>query len=469
MFSFLNRKSKEQNVLMEAHSRSPYKDMPFEQFLQEAESLAKGKIGLIDFDEAFYISVNKDVASAVAAGKFLCGYIHFCLFGQFENRPWSTQHIMRTFGKNPHTPQGLMEPVNSRPLPSYGPNLSELPHETTPFLLIFVPHLHDNLFFAGYSGFFRDLSAIYQDFSRIVVVVTFPGFNPELVTQLCNRIEVVAFDDIQHFTTQPDLIFCFDCETFYIARDVFHNLDRTIYYCQDFEAGFHSFGSVFARAEGAVALSRNIVLSTSLLKIFLEQRGLLSADRVFVTTPAIEILDVAREKTKRLFFYFRPERFNTRNMPELIMGAVEAFCQKHRGYEIFLVGSVETSYSRNINGTNVTVINKLPKDQYIKLLTSCDVVCALIYSAHPGVIAFQSAASGIPTVTNIFDNRNAAYLKAISNNLVAFDPVRESLLERVEEALSLPKGEKSFNRTLYGGTESRTFGEFVEYVMLQNQ
>nr|WP_038892271.1 glycosyltransferase [Yersinia enterocolitica] len=96
-------------------------------------------------------------------------------------------------------------------------------------------------------------------------------------------------------------------------------------------------------------------------------------------------------------------------MPEVILTTVEQFCKKHSGYEIFLVGTVDTSYSIKIQNTDVTVLSKLPKKEYIDLLASCDVVIALIYSAHPGVIAFQAAASGIPTVTNEFDNRKKDY------------------------------------------------------------
>ncbi|WP_342230520.1 glycosyltransferase, partial [Yersinia enterocolitica] len=161
-----------------------------------------------------------------------------------------------------------------------------------------------------------------------------------------------------------------------------------------------------------------------------------------------------------IFFYFRPEKFNSRNMPEVILTTVEQFCKKHSGYEIFLVGTVDTSYSIKIHNTDVTVLSKLPKKEYIDLLASCDVVIALIYSAHPGVIAFQAAASGIPTVTNEFDNRKKDYFLKISNNLIPYNPVVDSLLEKIEEALSLSKGDTRFDYAAYAGLSRTTFEEF---------
>ena len=89
----------------------------------------------------------------------------------------------------------------------------------------------------------------------------------------------------------------------------------------------------------------------------------------------------------------------------------------------------------------------------------------MIYSAHPGVIAFQAAASGIPTVTNVFENRNALLLRQISQNIVPYDPVRENLLELIEEALNMPKGKKSFNETLYAGPKAQSLDDFVETVL----
>lgn len=448
-----------------AHAKSAYRDMPLDVFRQELRRLAASNDGAIDFDEYFYLSANADVKLAVQAGDYLCGYIHYCLFGQTEPRLWSTRRISREFGVQPQAGQGLFEPTNSRLLATYSPDLSALPLAVHPTLLVLLPNLQEDLFFAGYSGFFADLKSIFPMFANVMVVVVSSEFQPELAQSFDPRIEVLHLSKLGTLTEKPSIIFNFDVATFHIAREIFNDLDRTIYYCQDFEAGFFPFGTYFVRAEQAVAHSRNIVLSTGLLRSFLARRDLLCGTNVYVTAPFIKAIHVESTRSKRLFFYFRPERFNARNMPELVMATVEAFCHKYIGYEIFLCGAVKTSYSIRVNGTDVTVLSKLPKEQYEALLASCDVVVAMIYSAHPGVIAFQAAASGIPTVTNTFETRDATVLRAISDNIVPFDPVRDDLLNKLEDALQMPKGRPSFHAEFYEGRSPESFLQYVTDVM----
>lgn len=466
MFNRRNKKERAiESQISSVHAESAYRNMPLDVFGQEVRKLAADNDGAIDFDDRFYLNANPDVKRAVQAGDYLCGYVHYCLHGQHEPRLWSTRHLMREFGVPPQVGQGLFEPVNFHAPVTYGPDLSALRLAAKPTLLVLLPNLQHDLFFAGYSGFFADMKSVFPLFARILVVVVSPEFEPELARSFDQRIEVLHLSKLCELTEKPSVIFHYDAETFYIARDIFNALDRTIYYCQDFEAGFHPFGTYYVRAEQAVANSQNIVLSTGLLRDFLARRDFLSGANIHVTSPSIKAVKVEPIKKKRLFFYFRPERFNTRNMPELVMAAVEAFCRKYIGYEIFLCGAVKTSYSIRLNGTDISVLSKLSKEKYEALLASCDAVVALIYSAHPGVIAFQAAASGIPTVTNTFETRDASVLRQISKNIVPFDPLRNDLLDKLEVAIQMPKGQPSFNAEFYEGRTSESFSQYVTGVM----
>ena len=219
----------------------------------------------------------------------------------------------------------------------------------------------------------------------------------------------------------PDLVVAFNSQLFIRATRILNDLNKIIYYCQDFESGFFPYGDEYIQAEKAIARSHNVIISTDLLKRFLADRQLLSQQRIFTTSPKIKPFDVPPQKTKRLFFYFRPEFFHRRNLPQTLMEAVVNFCQSHRGYEIYMIGTVDTRYSYKINGTSVYILNKLPTADYIQLISRLMWLYLMIYSAHPGVIAFQAAASGIPTVTNVFENRNARLLKQLSENIVPYD------------------------------------------------
>ncbi|MBA4142213.1 MAG: hypothetical protein H0X43_04220 [Nitrosospira sp.] len=447
------------------YEQSDYTHMDFSQFQHELALYIEKKESLIDFDDNFYLSANRDVANDVATGTFSCGFAHYCLIGQYEGRLWSNYQLKRRFSMAPNFPDGFNAPIHIRPLPRSNIDLTRLPQSHEPFLLIFFSHLQDDLFFAGYTEFFRDFGPIFNKFSKIVLSVENEKYNPRLATSHSNRIEVIQQRELGELKARPDLILAFNSQLFARAIQIHDNPNRTIYYCQDFEAGFFPYGAEYVEAEKAIACADNIIVSTDLLRRFMVDKQLLSHQRIFTTSPKIEPFDVSSEKTKRLFFYFRPESFHLRNLPETLIQVVREFCEKNSGYEIFLVGSVDTRYSYEINGTPVYVISKLPKKEYIQLISSCDAVVSMIYSAHPGVIAFQAAASGIPTVTNVFENRNATLLRQISENIVPYDPVRENLLERVEEALTMPKGKKSFNKTLYSGSEIQSLNDFVDTVL----
>ncbi|WP_020564245.1 rhamnosyltransferase WsaF family glycosyltransferase [Methylosarcina fibrata] len=461
--------TQKENLYREAYEKSDYNTtLDLTRFIEEVERLVENKASLIEFDEKFYLQANPDVAQLMKQGTLPNGYVHYCLCGQFEKRVWSNYEIMRRFGQAPRLSKGFTRPANLRPAPIYKPDLSALPRSKDPFLLIFFSHLQEDLFFAGYTEFFRDFKPIIDSFDRVVLSVECDTFNPELAARFSDRIEVIHESKLNTLECRPTVIVSFNSELFLKARDIFQDLDRTIYYCQDYEAGFGPLGTGYVRSEQAVASSRNIIVSTSLLYRFLKDKRLLTdSQHIWITTPKIEPVSVRPEKTRRLFFYFRPESFQSRNLPEILMGAAEQFCDKYTGYEIYMMGTIDTCYSYRINGNSIFVNSKVAKEEYVGLLSSCDLVVSMIYSAHPGVIAFQAAASGIPTVTNIFENRDAELLRSISGNLVPYDPVRENLLDRIELALTLPKGQPSFNGNLYGPADSTTISRYVE-AMVKN-
>lgn len=448
------------------HAKSDLRTMAFSQFCDELEKHISKQESKIDFDENFYLSANQDVAAEVAKGGVSCGYVHYCLAGQYEGRMHSDRQLKHRLSINLSYPSGFLAPVDYPPLRSRI-SLTQLPQSPRPFLLILFSHLQEDLFFAGYSEFFKDHSSVFDRFDRVVIAVENAEFDRKLALRYLSRIEVMHSSEIGALKYKPDIIIGFNahltCAAYQMLPD---NPERVVYYCQDFESGFFSYGADYIIGEKAISGSRNLIVSTELLRKFLVNRGLVNdAQQVFVTNPKIEVLDVQKIKTNRLFFYYRPESFHKRNLPEALMAAVREFCFKYSDYEIYMVGSVATSYSFKINGTQVFVISKLPKKDYVELISSCDVVVAMIYSAHPGVIAFQAAASGIPTVTNVFENRDASLLKSISKNIVPYDPVRDSLLVAIEQALAMPKGQPSFDEALYSGNQQGSLVDFYDNIL----
>jgi glycosyltransferase involved in cell wall biosynthesis len=443
-----------------AHSRSALKELPFGRFEQEVHTFIGGGKGLIDFDDAFYLAANQDVARQVKSGSIACGYIHFCLWGQFENRPFSDNALKRRFGLSPSYPTGFLAPIPQQPRQE-NINLSELPISEGLSILILFSHLQEDLFFAGYTEFFKDYADIFDAASEITIAVQQQSYDANLVKKYSKNIKVIGFDGFKQLKHKPDLLIAFSAHLTATAIGMLpSDPEKIVYYCQEFESGFFPFGDDYISAQRAIYDVKNIIISTGLLEKFLADKALLHTQKRFITRPRIETLMVDATKTKRLFFYYRPESFHARNLPVSIMAAVEAFCTRNTGFELFLVGSVGTSYSFERNANQIFVIQKLPKEDYVALIASCDVVVSFIYAAHPGVVAFQAAASGIPTITNIFENRDFNTLKSISKNFLPIDPVRDSLLDAIMQALQMPKGQSDFNDALYAGSNSESFFDF---------
>jgi hypothetical protein len=462
LYSTINKIINPLTHYRKVYINSPYSNLNFEEFVKQMELHIAGKDSSIDFDEGFYLSANKDLAKLISTGLLDSGFSHYCLSGKNENRLWSNHLIKRKYQLDPKYPEGFYAPTNIKPKQFYKPLAGNLVKSKEPFLLIMFAHLQSDLFYAGYTAFFKDFLPVFDQFEKIIISVESDFYEAKLAKRFNPKIEVINQSQLYNLKTIPDVILCFSNQLFTKAFKLFKESKKIVYYCQEYEAGFFPFGSEFIEAEKAIANSENIIISTVLLRNFLEKKNLLNDKQIFVTTPRIEPVSIKSGNWKKLFFYFRPEFFHARNIPEILWEAVHEFCQKHRGYEIYMVGSIETRFSFEINGNPIFVLNKLPTDQYNELIATCDVVIAMIYSAHPGVIAFQTAASGIPTVTNIFDNRDAATLKKISENIVPFDPLNDQLMDKIELALSMPKGRKSFDQELYSGKKGDlTLSEFI--------
>ncbi|SNY94424.1 Glycosyltransferase involved in cell wall bisynthesis [Cohaesibacter sp. ES.047] len=464
MFATRKQRQRRHEQLAQAHCLSPMFDRPLVEFKNEIDRLKSGTNRIINFDEDFYCNAYPDIKKAVERGEFECGYMHYLLFGQHEVRVTSTIDFRKRFGIAPSYPStsSLFYPINAHAPRHYETNLMRLPQPDKRELTIFIPYLDASLFYAGYSIFFKDIAKIFGDFEKINVLVLESARNPELLTEFGSQLNILHYREALKITHAPTMAICFDTETFFMALEMLGgDASKIVYYCQDYEAGFFPFGTQYIRCEKALLKSENIIISTPFLRDFLERQGLLNAKRIYVKSPEISPFPVKMEKSKKIFCYFRPEFFNSRNLPEIILEAINAFSARHNGYEFYLVGTVEVSYSFEANGSKVYVLNKLPKDEYINLIGSCDAVVSMIYSAHPGVIAWQSAASGIPTVTNCFLQRDKDTIEKISKNIVVYDPYRDELADKMELALQMDKGDADFNREFYENKEPKDIRSFL--------
>ena len=152
--------------------------------------------------------------------------------------------------------------------------------------------------------------------------------------------------------------------------------------------------------------------------------------------------------------------------------AAETFAEKHagEGWDLYLVGTLGMQLSREVAGNVIWILPKLARHEFEPLAARSRAAVALIAAPHPGVLAYQFAASGIPTVTNVYGNRTASVLHEISQNLVPYDPSREDLVDALERAVRAPHGVPDFHGALYDGRDldleeprvrAGSFGAFV--------
>jgi hypothetical protein len=231
-----------------------------------------------------------------------------------------------------------------------------------------------------------------------------------------------------------------------------------LHYCLESDEVFHLPGPLQLRCQRSIYKSRHLVIHSGLLARYLESRGYLHPEVLLHLAPAnIKYISGIQPNNadRTLFFYFRPEQHNLRNMAAEVWAAAETFAKRHagEGWTMYLMGTVGTNLSKVVAGNDLIVLSKLPMATYQAIISRARAAVALIQAPHPGVIAFQAAASGIPTVTNTYINRSAEDLKQISKNIIPWEPLTQELVDALEEAVQAPHGIPDLDPTIYQGLD----------------
>ncbi len=379
-----------------------------------------------DFDENFYLNLYPDV-KAHKRRFGVSGYRHWLKYGKAEGRLHSRKKLTHS-EMPPSIGQGIFYPsalVSQNFRSRYKPSKLEKRPDT---LLIFLPDLKKDLIFAGYESFFKDIASIRDGFDETFFVVFNTEFDALALPDFLQGT-VVSLSEYEKNPFKPKLVVTFDARTNLYAIENLGLRDISVYYCQDLEAGFHPFGSIHLWSLRSVVKSKYLVVSTKDLNDDLVHRGLIEDQAVCIVDPAITTIVPHREPSKLVFCYFRPEFFNSRNLAEHIWVTIQDFCAIRTGWTFLLVGTQGTNFEMQVNGNLISVVSKLPKSTYLSYLEKSFLTISFIFSSHPGVFAYQSAYSGIKTITNTFGPRTKEVLQARSKNLVGVDLVRDDLLQ----------------------------------------
>jgi hypothetical protein len=223
-------------------------------------------------------------------------------------------------------------------------------------------------------------------------------------------------------------------------------VDRFLYLIQEYEPFIFPMGSAAALARASYDLPHAALFSTELLRdwfaanaigVFADgrehgERRSVTFDNAITPVGPVDADDLRREGPRRMLFYARPEVHAARNLFEVGMMALDVAIASggFSGWELAGVGTVELgggALELPRSGATLRLIPRGPQADYGRMLSSFDAGLALMYTPHPGLVALEMAAAGMPTVTNTFENKDAAALERISSNLIASDPTVEGV------------------------------------------
>ena len=221
--------------------------------------------------------------------------------------------------------------------------------------------------------------------------------------------------------------------------------ERFLYLIQEYEPFTFAMGSWAALAQESYSFPHVALFSSELLRGYFRGHGLgvyrdgaqagdarsRSFQNAISDVPPPAVADLERAGPRRLLFYARPEAHAARNMFELGLLALARAVERGAfsgGWELHGIGTVE--HGRRLalgGGTTLGLLPRADQRTYADLLRAHDVGLALMYTPHPSLVPIEMASAGMLTVTNSFENKTAAAMAEISQNLITVEPTVEAI------------------------------------------
>jgi hypothetical protein len=215
---------------------------------------------------------------------------------------------------------------------------------------------------------------------------------------------------------------------------------RVMYLVQDYEPGFHAWGTEFALARSTYfAGFHHIVNSVPLQTYLAEEEGLQIADE-FVFRPQID-LDRAQRAVKHrtaisvptIFFYGRQSK--PRNLFGIGISALRIVAEEleRRGVAAEFVSAGERHGDIALGSNHyLRSLGKLSWDDYFETVANSNVALSLQHSPHPSHIPLDAIASGTFAVTNELRGTRAG----LHGRMLVGEPEPAALASLVLEALA---------------------------------
>jgi hypothetical protein len=423
---------------------------------------------LHEFDEQFYLSYYDDAAADVREGRVESGWDHYVQFG---HREWRATHrdkfalLYRKIGAG-------IEATGLSRSEWLAWRLKPLPVEIDPArpaaANVFVGTLDPELMFAGYIAFFHFLCRLAEAGTRLRFIVTEDAQShlgwfldnisdrPRWIAAFKDSEVVNATDRSRRIDmSADDAVIAFSCWT---AHDCWPAARRTklgkfLFFVQEYEPAFHQHDAMHFLASEAYDLPHLPIFNSKALHAYFKKHGI----GVFRATDEDQFcfehaMPVGRARQapgtfrRRLLFYARPEGHAARNLFEIGVLALRE-CMRAGiitpDWEIVGIGAAKTYHLAIDKGLTMKIIPRMPQAQYEDFIQAFDVGLSLMSAPHPGIVHFEWATAGIPTVVNMTPERDAAYFRHFSPNIMPAEPSIQGIVTAIGAAVAMARNRQS--------------------------
>jgi hypothetical protein len=412
------------------------------------------------FDEKLYLARNLDVLDAVLGAKFRCGFDHYVAIGEQEGRKGqlSEQDYLNEIFPGLDRPVFLETYEEFESLVRPRLRVRQAPAAARPRLNYLIPRLGNDVMFGGlisFMEFIRALDAGFDVTHRFIITEDIA--NPlEVMARVspgnpCHaviaRSELIKISD--EIAVGPDDVFvAYNAKAAYMAQRLagFARNPKFLYFVQEWESIFHSFGAVSSALDRSFALDCHLLFNSAPLREWFERLGLGANNSRSVFSHVLTRSDappVPRKNT--LLAYLRPEGHAARNCFQVVILALRhllQICPQARQFEFLGLGALTPGAMWLDPETELQFLPKMPLADYAALLSESKVGVSLMNAPHPSVVPYEMAQFGLHTVTNVYANRPAEFIRAQSRYLqpceLDYKSVAEALARAVVAALDEP-------------------------------
>jgi hypothetical protein len=321
---------------------------------------------------------------------------------------------------------------------------------------VLIPTIDLAHFFGGYIAAFNLARRLAEQGHRVRMVTVDtaralpPSWRHEIegydgLSRVCSQVEIAFGREAGLIEVSPaDHFIATTWWSAHIAAHAVRRLGREGfgYLIQEYEPFTFPMGTLAALAAGSYTFPHVALFSSELLRDYFRrhQIGVYAADgagdeaslsfqNAITTMDAPTIGELAGRRSRKLLFYARPEQHAARNMFELGVLALTRAVRSGAldGWELFGIGAERGRTVRLGRGTKLHVLPRCGQRAYADRLREHDVGLALTYTPHPSLVPIEMAAAGMVTVTNTFENKTAAAMRAVSPNLLAVPPTIDAV------------------------------------------